>query len=84
MPAPEESLIVTAKSKLDQTPQQSAVPLAAKERESVLAENAEEIRALGKRAARDLIEIGRRLCEVRKICGPGSRCRCGAVLLAPP
>ena len=46
--------------------------VAAKERESVLAENAEEIRALGKRAARDLIEVGRRLCEVRKICSPGN------------
>jgi hypothetical protein len=28
--------------------------------------------ALGKRAARDVIEIGRRLCELRKICGTGN------------
>jgi hypothetical protein len=44
----------------------------AKERERVLAENAEEIRALGKRAAGDVIEIGRRLREMKKVCGHGN------------
>jgi hypothetical protein len=44
----------------------------AKERERVPAENAEEIRALGKRAAGDVIEIGRRLGEMKKVCGHGN------------
>src|SRR5262245_17802923 len=48
------------------------LPLAAKERERVLAENAEEIRKLGKRAGADVIEIGRRLTEMKKICGHGN------------
>jgi Protein of unknown function (DUF3102) len=46
--------------------------IAAKERERVLAENAEEIRKLGKRAASDVIEIGRRLTEMKEICGHGN------------
>jgi hypothetical protein len=37
------------------------VSVAANERERVLAENAEQIRRLGKRAVGDVIEIGRRL-----------------------
>jgi hypothetical protein len=45
---------------------------AAKERERVLAENAEEIRKLGKRAGADVIEIGRRLTEMKKMCGHGN------------
>jgi hypothetical protein len=46
--------------------------VAAKERERVLAENAEEIRKLGKRAVGDVIEIGRRLTEMKKICCHGN------------
>jgi hypothetical protein len=46
--------------------------VAAKERERVLAESAEEIRKLGKRAGADVIEIGRRLTETKKICGHGN------------
>jgi len=48
--------------------------VAAKERERVLAENAEEIRKLAKRAAGDVIEIeiGRRLTEMKEICGHGN------------
>jgi hypothetical protein len=46
--------------------------VAVKQRESALAENAEEIRKLGKRVVGDLIEIGRRLSEMKKICGHGN------------
>jgi hypothetical protein len=58
----------------DETPRgrDRELAFAAKERESVLAEIAEEIRKLGKRAAGDVIEIGRRLSEVKKICGHGN------------
>jgi hypothetical protein len=42
------------------------------ERERVLAENAEEIRKLGKRAVCDVTEIGHRLGEMKKICGHGN------------
>ena len=37
-----------------------------------LAEHAEVIRALGKRAVHDIIEIGRRLIEAKAICGHGN------------
>jgi len=47
--------------------------VAAKERERVLAQNAQEIRKLGKRASADVIEIGRRLTEMKKICGHAAR-----------
>jgi Protein of unknown function (DUF3102) len=40
--------------------------------ERTLAENAEEIRNLGKRAAGDVIEIGRRLTEMKELCGRGN------------
>ena len=40
--------------------------------ERVLAENAEEIRKLDKRVGGDVIEIGRRLTEMKKICGNGN------------
>ena len=59
----------------DETPRgrdPGELAVAAKERESVLAENAEEIRKLGKRAVGDVIEIGRRLSEMKKICGHGN------------
>jgi len=46
--------------------------VAAKERERVLAQNAQEIRKLGKRASADVIEIGRRLTEMKKLCGHGN------------
>ena len=46
--------------------------VAAKERERVLAQNAQEIRKLGKRASADVIEIGRRLTEMKKMCGHGN------------
>ena len=46
--------------------------VAVKQRESALAENAEEIRKLGKRVVGDVIEIGRRLSEMKKICGHGN------------
>ena len=36
-----------------------------------LAEHAEVIRTLGKRAARDIVEIGQRLVECKEICGHG-------------
>jgi hypothetical protein len=38
----------------------------------VLAENAEEIRKLGKRVGGDVMEIGRRLTEMKKICRHGN------------
>jgi hypothetical protein len=50
--------------------------VAAKERESVLAENAEEIRKIRKRAGADVIEIGRRLTEMKKLCGHGNWMAC--------
>jgi hypothetical protein len=56
----------------DETPrgrEPGELAVTAKERERVLAENAEEIRKLGKRAGADVIEIGRRLTETKKICG---------------
>jgi hypothetical protein len=59
----------------DETPRgrdPGELSVAAKERDRVLAENAEEIRKLGKRAAGDVIEIGRRLTEMKKICGHGN------------
>ena len=49
-----------------------ALAVAAKERERVLAQNAQEIRKLGKRASADVIEIGRRLTEMKKLCGHGN------------
>jgi hypothetical protein len=59
----------------DETPrgrEPGELAVTAKERERVLAENAEEIRKLGKRAGADVIEIGRRLTETKKICGHGN------------
>jgi hypothetical protein len=46
--------------------------VAGKERESVLSENADAIRKLRKRAIGDVIEIGRRLTEMKEICGHGN------------
>jgi hypothetical protein len=40
--------------------------------ETILAQNAEVIRALGKRVVGDVIEIGRRLSESKKLCGRGN------------
>jgi hypothetical protein len=40
--------------------------------ETILAQNAEVIRALGKRVVGDIIEIGRRLTESKQICGHGN------------
>jgi hypothetical protein len=40
--------------------------------ETTLAQNAEVIRALGKRVIGDIIEIGRRLSESKKLCGHGN------------
>jgi hypothetical protein len=40
--------------------------------ETILAQNAEVIRALGKRVVGDIIEIGRRLSESKKLCGHGN------------
>jgi hypothetical protein len=40
--------------------------------ETILAQNAEVIRALGKRVIGDIIEIGRRLSESKKLCGHGN------------
>jgi hypothetical protein len=52
--------------------------VAAKERKRVLAENAEEIRKLGKRVGGDVIEIGRRLTEMKKSAATATGCRgCG-------
>jgi hypothetical protein len=59
----------------DQTPRgrdPGELSVAANERERVLAENAEQIRRLGKRAVGDVIEIGRRLTEMKEICGHGN------------
>ena len=59
----------------DETPRArdpGELAVVAKERERVLAENAEEIRKLGKRVGRDVIEIGRRLTEMKEICGHGN------------
>ncbi len=39
---------------------------------TILAEHAGEIRVLGKRAVTDVIEIGRRLTECKRICGHGN------------
>src|SRR5258708_1878960 len=39
--------------------------------ETILAQNAEVIRALGKRVVGDIVEIGRRLSESKKVCGHG-------------
>ena len=38
---------------------------------AALADHAEVIRTLGKRAFQDIVEIGRRLIEAKKICGHG-------------
>ena len=46
--------------------------VAAQERERVLAENAQEMPKLGKRTGADVIEIGRRLTEMKKLCGHGN------------
>jgi hypothetical protein len=62
----------------DETPRgrdPGELSVAAKERDRVLAENAEEIRKLGKRAAGDVIEIGRRLTEMKKISATATGCR---------
>jgi hypothetical protein len=59
----------------DETPQEQdpgELAATAKDRERLLAENAEEIRKLGKRAVCDVTEIGRRLAEMKKICGHGN------------
>jgi hypothetical protein len=39
---------------------------------TTLAQNAEVIRALGKRVIADVIEIGRRLSESKQLCGHGN------------
>jgi Protein of unknown function (DUF3102)/ParB-like nuclease domain len=39
---------------------------------TILAQNAEVIRALGKRVVGDIIEIGRRLSECKELCGHGN------------
>jgi hypothetical protein len=46
--------------------------VAAQERERVLAENAQEMPKLGKRTGADVIEIGRRLTEMKKLSGHGN------------
>jgi hypothetical protein len=57
----------------DETPRgRDSGKLAVAERERVLAENAEEIRKIGKRVGGDVIEIGRRLTEMKKLCGHGN------------
>jgi Protein of unknown function (DUF3102) len=59
----------------DETPRArdpGELAVVAKERERVFAENAEEIRKLGKRVGRDVIEIGRRLTGMKKLCGHGN------------
>ena len=59
----------------DETPRgqdPGGLAVAANERERVLAENAEEIRRLGKRAVGDVIEIGRGLAEMKEIRGRGN------------
>jgi hypothetical protein len=59
----------------DETPRgrdPGELAVAAKERVTVLAENAAEIRKLGERVVSDVIEIGRRLTEMKKICGHGN------------
>jgi hypothetical protein len=43
--------------------------------ESRLADHAEKIRELGKRALRDVIEIGRLLTEAKMLAGTGNGCR---------
>ena len=58
----------------DETPRgrdPGELAVAAEDRDSVLAENAEELRKLGKRAVGDVIEIGRRLSEMKNcLVGP--------------
>jgi len=49
-----------------------AFSLGIPQRPETLAWHAEAIRALGKRAVRDLIEIGRRLTEAKDLCGHGN------------
>jgi hypothetical protein len=44
-----------------------------------LAEHAAEIRGLGKRVVGDVIEIGRRLTECKRICGHGNWLPCGII-----
>ena len=57
----------------DETPRgRDSGKLAVAERERVLAENAEEIPKIGKRVGGDVIEIGRRLTEMKKLCGHGN------------
>ena len=59
----------------DETPRgrdPGELSVAANERERVLSENAEQIRRLDKRAVGDVIEIGRRLTEMKEICGHGN------------
>src|SRR5258706_662123 len=46
--------------------------LKASEAQAILAQNADAIRALGKRVIGDVIEIGRRLSESKKLCGHGN------------
>ena len=54
----------------DETPRgRDPRELAVAAKERVLAENAEEIRKIGKRVGGDVIEIGRRLTEMKKMCG---------------
>ena len=57
----------------DETPRgRDPRELAVAAKERVLAENAEEIRKIGKRVGGDVIEIGRRLTEMKKVCGHGN------------
>jgi len=49
-----------------------SVPTPANQADPILAEHAVAIQALGKRALDDLIEIGRRLTECKRICGHGN------------
>ena len=50
----------------------SAQPLAACANDPILKEHTQEIRRLGKRVIEDIIEIGRRLTECKKIVGHGN------------
>ena len=57
----------------DETPRgRDPRELAVAAKEWALAENAEEIRKIGKRVGGDVIEIGRRLTEMKKVCGHGN------------
>jgi DUF3102 family protein len=50
----------------------NSAPTPANQADPILAEHADAIWALGKRAVGDVIEIGRRLSECKRICGHGN------------